>query len=141
MLTTPWFGTNLTLIPVIVGLSWWLWRKWARPDLTAQLIAVQLGSYLLNPSLKALYDARAPESVRAARLVCVELVSERSRNRERVGASHGGDRDLPREGMAMAVLSDRADRRRERLLAHLSRRALADGRVRRIWRRRASGSR
>jgi undecaprenyl-diphosphatase len=60
VLTTPWFGTNLTLIPVIIGLSWWLWKKWARPDLSAQLIAVQLGSYLLNPSLKALYERDRP---------------------------------------------------------------------------------
>jgi membrane-associated phospholipid phosphatase len=60
VLTTPWFGTNLTLIPVIVALSWWLWRRWDRPDLTAQLIAVQVGSYLLNPSLKALYARERP---------------------------------------------------------------------------------
>ena len=37
----------------------------------------------------------------------------------------------PREGMAMAVLCDRADHARERVFAHLSRRALADGRLRR----------
>jgi membrane-associated phospholipid phosphatase len=60
VLTTPWFGTNLTLIPVIAGLSWWLWKRWARPDLTAQLITVQLGSYLLNPSLKALFERDRP---------------------------------------------------------------------------------
>src|SRR5262249_39755737 len=58
--TTPRLGTNLTLIPVVGGLSWWLWRRWARPDLSAQLIAVQLGSYLLNPSLKALYTRERP---------------------------------------------------------------------------------
>ena len=60
VLTTPWFGTNLSLIPVIAGLSWWLWRHCARPDLTAQLVTVQLGSYLLNPSLKALYERERP---------------------------------------------------------------------------------
>ena len=31
VLATPWFGTNLTLIPVILALSWWLWRKWGGP--------------------------------------------------------------------------------------------------------------
>jgi undecaprenyl-diphosphatase len=60
VLITPWFGTNLTLIPIIVGVSWWLWKRCARPDLSAQLIAVQLGSYLLNPSLKALYERERP---------------------------------------------------------------------------------
>jgi undecaprenyl-diphosphatase len=60
VLTTPWLGTNLTLIPVIGGLSWWLWRRWARPDLSVQLLAVQVGSYLLNPSLKALYERERP---------------------------------------------------------------------------------
>jgi undecaprenyl-diphosphatase len=60
VLTTPWLGTNLTLIPVIVALSLWLWKKWGRPDLSVQLITAQLGSYLLNPSLKALYERQRP---------------------------------------------------------------------------------
>lgn len=60
VVATPWLGTNLTLIPIVGAVSLWLWRRCARPDLTAQLIAVQLGSYLLNPSLKALYERDRP---------------------------------------------------------------------------------
>jgi undecaprenyl-diphosphatase len=57
---TPWFGTNLTLIPAVVLVCWWVWRPLRRPDLAMQLIAVQVGSYLLNPSLKALFDRERP---------------------------------------------------------------------------------
>ena len=63
---------------------------------------------------------RTPTSqpVRATWLVRMELVSERSRHRGRVGAAHDRDRALPREGLAMAVLSHRADRRSQHLLTH-----------------------
>ena len=59
-LVTPWFGTNLTLIPAVVLVCWWVWRPLRRPDLAMQLIAVQIGSYLLNPSLKALFERDRP---------------------------------------------------------------------------------
>jgi len=60
MLVFPWFGTNISLIPAIAILCWWIWVKWGRPDLSARLAAVQIGSYLLNPSLKALFDRQRP---------------------------------------------------------------------------------
>lgn len=60
MMVFPWFGTNISLIPAVAVVCLWLWRKCRRPDAAARLAAVQLGSYLLNPSLKALYDRPRP---------------------------------------------------------------------------------
>jgi undecaprenyl-diphosphatase len=56
----PWFGTNITLIPGVILLAWWLWKRCGRKHLAVQLLIVQVGSYLLNPSLKALLDRARP---------------------------------------------------------------------------------
>lgn len=61
MLVFPWFGTNITLIPGVAIVAWWVWTKARRRHLAVQLIVVQLGSYLLNPSLKALFDRARPD--------------------------------------------------------------------------------
>jgi membrane-associated phospholipid phosphatase len=58
---TPWFGTNITLIPAVIIVVWWVWKPLRRPDLAVQLLIVQIGSYLLNPSLKALFDRERPD--------------------------------------------------------------------------------
>ena len=55
-----WFGTNISLIPAVGLACWWLWARCKRPDAAARLAAVQIGSYLLNPSLKALYERQRP---------------------------------------------------------------------------------
>jgi undecaprenyl-diphosphatase len=58
---SPWLGTNITLIPgVLVGV-WWLWWRMKRPHLAMRLLIVQIGSYVLNPALKALYDRPRPD--------------------------------------------------------------------------------
>ena len=61
MLVFPWFGTNISLIPGIGLICWWLWAKRGRPHLAMRLAVVQLGSYLLNPSLKAMFDRPRPD--------------------------------------------------------------------------------
>ena len=61
MLVFPWFGTNITLIPGVILVAWWVWAKAHRRHLAVQLLVVQLGSYLLNPSLKALIDRERPD--------------------------------------------------------------------------------
>ena len=61
MLICPWFGTNISLIPAIALVCWWLWKKLGKPRLALRLATVQLGSYLLNPSLKALFDRQRPD--------------------------------------------------------------------------------
>jgi membrane-associated phospholipid phosphatase len=60
MLVFPWFGTNITLIPGVALVAWWVWARAKRRHLAVQLIVVQVGSYLLNPSLKALVDRARP---------------------------------------------------------------------------------
>lgn len=60
VMTLTFVGTNLTLLPAVGVACWWLWSRCRRPDAAARLAAVQIGSYLLNPSLKALYDRPRP---------------------------------------------------------------------------------
>jgi undecaprenyl-diphosphatase len=61
MLVFPWFGTNISLIPEITLICWWLWARRHQPHLAMRLAVVQLGSYLLNPSLKAMFDRPRPD--------------------------------------------------------------------------------
>ena len=61
MLVCPWFGTNISLIPAIALVCRWLWKKVGQPRLAMRLAIVQLGSYLLNPSLKSLFDRARPD--------------------------------------------------------------------------------
>jgi undecaprenyl-diphosphatase len=61
MLICPWFGTNISLIPGIGLIVWWLWKKERSPNDAMRLAIVQLGSYLLNPSLKAMFDRARPD--------------------------------------------------------------------------------
>jgi undecaprenyl-diphosphatase len=60
MLIFPWFGTNISLIPGIALIVWWLWKRQHAPNDAIRLAVVQLGSYLLNPSLKAMFDRARP---------------------------------------------------------------------------------
>ena len=60
-LVLPWLGTNITLIPLVAAVSVWLLVKRKRPDLAAHLITVQLGSFTLNPVLKAIFDRPRPD--------------------------------------------------------------------------------
>jgi undecaprenyl-diphosphatase len=60
MLVFPWFGTNISLIPAIGIVCIWLWRRGDK-HMSVRLAIVQLGSYLLNPSLKALFDRARPD--------------------------------------------------------------------------------
>jgi undecaprenyl-diphosphatase len=60
-LVLPWLGTNITLIPLVAAASVWLVVKRKRPDLALHLIVVQLGSFTLNPVLKAIFDRPRPD--------------------------------------------------------------------------------
>lgn len=61
MLVFPWFGTNISLIPGIGMICWWLWVKRGQSHEAMRLAIVQLGSYLLNPSLKAMFGRPRPD--------------------------------------------------------------------------------
>jgi membrane-associated phospholipid phosphatase len=60
MVICPWFGTNISLIPFIALMVWWLWKRKREPHYAMRLAIVQVGSYLLNPSLKAMFDRERP---------------------------------------------------------------------------------
>jgi undecaprenyl-diphosphatase len=60
-LVLPWLGTNITLIPLVAGGALWLFVRRKRPDLALHLITVQLGSFTLNPVLKAIFDRPRPD--------------------------------------------------------------------------------
>jgi undecaprenyl-diphosphatase len=61
MLVLPWFGTNITLVPAMALMVWWLWVKQRRANLAMRLAVVQVGSFLLNPALKGMYDRNRPD--------------------------------------------------------------------------------
>jgi membrane-associated phospholipid phosphatase len=61
MLVLPWLGTNITLLPLVVIVSVWLLVRRKRPDLSAHLVTVQLGSLTLNALLKDIFDRPRPE--------------------------------------------------------------------------------
>ena len=60
MLALPWLGTNLTVMPVLVGVAIWLGRSRRRWDLAAQLVVVTTGSLLLNAAMKGMLDRPRP---------------------------------------------------------------------------------
>lgn len=61
MLVMPWLGTNITLVPLTIVVATLVWWQGKRPHLAMQLIVTQLGSNLLNPGLKYLYDRARPD--------------------------------------------------------------------------------
>jgi len=61
MLGLPWLGTNLTLLPIMALVSFWLWRKKGRGELALQLIIVSLGSLIVNAALKGAFDRPRPD--------------------------------------------------------------------------------
>jgi undecaprenyl-diphosphatase len=60
MLVLPWLGTNITILPLVIGAAAWLVVRRRRADLALHLLVVQIGSWTLNPLLKALYDRPRP---------------------------------------------------------------------------------
>jgi membrane-associated phospholipid phosphatase len=63
MMIVPWFGTNISLMPVVGVIIIWLWRARRRVDLAMRLLVVQLGSYFLNPALKFMVERARPDIV------------------------------------------------------------------------------
>jgi undecaprenyl-diphosphatase len=61
LLVLPWLGTNITLLPLVAGVSLWLLVRRKRPDLAAHLVTVQLGSFTLNAVLKDIFDRPRPD--------------------------------------------------------------------------------
>ena len=59
MLIVPWFGTNITLLPLSLLAAVWLVRRGQR-WLATHLIVLQIGTLTLSAALKALYDRPRP---------------------------------------------------------------------------------
>ena len=59
----PWLGTNITLVPLSIGVVLWLWLRLRRHHEAVYMAVVQLGSSSLNPSLKFLYDRDRPSVI------------------------------------------------------------------------------
>ncbi len=60
MIATPYVGTNLTILPLIIVVGLVLWKKFNHPLIAIQLLVVSLGSLSLNPSMKYLLDRPRP---------------------------------------------------------------------------------
>jgi len=61
MLAAPLFGTNLTVLPAMIIVGWWLWKERHEPVLGAHLLIVAAGSLSLNPTMKYLLDRDRPK--------------------------------------------------------------------------------
>ena len=60
LVALPWFGTNYTLLPIVLAASAWLWFRTPHRDVALRLLVVQLGSLALNLALKGLFDRPRP---------------------------------------------------------------------------------
>ena len=60
MLIVPWFGTNITLMPLTFVAAAWLVRR-GQAVLAMHLVIVQVGTLTLSALLKALYERPRPD--------------------------------------------------------------------------------
>ena len=61
MLSLPWLGTNLTLLPILAVFSLWVWRKKGRGDIALQLMILAVGSLVMNAVLKDVFNRPRPD--------------------------------------------------------------------------------
>lgn len=60
-LTLPWLSSNTTVMPIIAIICLWLWVVRKRADLALHLFIVDLGTFILTPLLKIMYDRPRPD--------------------------------------------------------------------------------
>ena len=61
VLQIPLTGTNLTILPAILIIGWWLWKRARRPVEALQLFIVCVGSLSLNPTMKYMLGRDRPD--------------------------------------------------------------------------------
>ncbi|MEO6526206.1 MAG: phosphatase PAP2 family protein [Gemmatimonadaceae bacterium] len=61
VLQVPLTGTNLTILPAIILLGWWMWNRAHRPLVAIHLLVVCVGSLSLNPTMKHLLGRDRPD--------------------------------------------------------------------------------
>jgi undecaprenyl-diphosphatase len=59
LLIVPWFGTNVTMIPLAMIAAVWLWRH-GRAPVATHVLTVVAGSFLMNALLKYWFDRPRP---------------------------------------------------------------------------------
>jgi undecaprenyl-diphosphatase len=60
MLAMPLTGTNLTILPAMIAIGWWLWKRKHMGLVAIQLLVVAVGSLSLNPTMKYLLGRDRP---------------------------------------------------------------------------------
>lgn len=63
LVTMPWLGTNITLLPLSLAVAAWLAFRRRRVHDAVYVLIVQLGSNSLNPSLKFLLERSRPDII------------------------------------------------------------------------------
>jgi undecaprenyl-diphosphatase len=61
MFMVPLLGTNLVILPAVLIVGLWLWKRKRQPRLALQLLIVSIGSLSLNPTMKHLLDRDRPD--------------------------------------------------------------------------------
>jgi membrane-associated phospholipid phosphatase len=61
VLQIPLTGTNLTILPAVILLGWWMWKRAHRPLIAIHLLVVCVGSLSLNPTMKYLLGRDRPD--------------------------------------------------------------------------------
>lgn len=61
MLYMPYAGTNLTILPIMLALGLWLWKRAFKVITAIHLLVVSVGSLSLNPTMKYLLDRDRPQ--------------------------------------------------------------------------------
>lgn len=60
-LTLPWLSSNTVVLPLVAVGCLWLWVVRRRADLAIHIFVVDLGTFVLTPVLKILYDRPRPD--------------------------------------------------------------------------------
>ena len=61
VLQIPLTGTNLTILPAIIVIGWWLWKREKRPIEALHIFVVSIGSLSLNPTMKYMLGRDRPD--------------------------------------------------------------------------------
>jgi len=61
VLSMPYTGTNLTLLPATIAIGWWLWKRKRMGLVAVQLLVVTTGALSLNPTMKYLLGRDRPD--------------------------------------------------------------------------------
>jgi membrane-associated phospholipid phosphatase len=61
VLQVPLTGTNLTMLPLMLVVGWWLWKRKQRGIIALQLLVVTTGALSLNPTMKYLLGRDRPD--------------------------------------------------------------------------------